>query len=120
MSVLQRLLSPWVIMGVVCGAIALALLLSLADIRQVGAAFEHFPPILIPIIFGLIAAREVVRIFEWRYLLGALGQKPQLRHSVLTLLGGDASQILPAGVYFQNYLLQRTEGTAISTSLPAT
>src|SRR5438067_9603902 len=120
MSVLKRLLSPRAIVGMVCGAIALALLLSFADIRQVGASFEHFPPILIPVIFGLILAREVVRIVEWGYLLGALGQKPLLRHSVLTLLGGDASQILPAGVYFQNYLLQQTEGTAISTSLAAT
>src|SRR5579864_8615787 len=106
MSVLQRLRSPRAIAGMVSGAIALALLLSFADIRKVGRAFQHFPPGLIPILFGLIAAREAVRVLEWHYLLGALGKRPLLKHSLLTLLGGDASQILPAGVYFQNYLLQ--------------
>jgi uncharacterized membrane protein YbhN (UPF0104 family) len=120
MSVLQPLRSPRAIAGMVSGAIALALLLSFADIRKVGDAFQHFPPILIPIIFGLILAREAVRVVEWRYLLGALGKRPTARHSIITLLGGDASQILPAGIYFQNYLLQQTEGTAISTSLAAT
>jgi uncharacterized membrane protein YbhN (UPF0104 family) len=59
-------------------------------------------------------------VVEWHYLLRALGERPLPRHSVLTLLGGDASQILPAGVYFQNYLLQQAEGTAFATSLAAT
>src|SRR5579862_7344105 len=120
MSVLQQLLNPRAIAGMVSGAVALALLLSFADIRKVGDAFRHFPPILIPIIFGMIIAREGVRIVEWRYLLGALGKRPTARHSILTLLGGDASQILPAGIYFQNYLLQQTEGTAFARSLAAT
>ena len=117
---LKRLLDPKAITGMICGGIALALLLSFADIRKVGAAFQHFPPILIPIIFGLILAREAVRVVEWQYLLGVLGPRPLFRHSLLTLLGGDASQIFPAGVYFQNYLLQQAEGTAFATSLAAT
>jgi hypothetical protein len=120
MSLLERLLSPKAVVGMVSGAIALALLLSFADIRQVGQAFERFPPILLPTILALIFAREAVRVVEWHYLLTALGLRPLVRHSMLTLLGGDASQILPAGVYFQNYLLQRAEGTAFSTSLAAT
>lgn len=120
MSVLARLLNPKAIVGLVGGAIALALLLSLADIRKVGQAFQHFPPVLVPILFGLVAVREAVRIVEWHYLLRALGERPLLRHSALTLLGGDASQILPAGVYFQNYLLEQTQGTAFATSLAAT
>ncbi|HEX6512471.1 MAG TPA: lysylphosphatidylglycerol synthase transmembrane domain-containing protein, partial [Chloroflexota bacterium] len=120
MSLLARLRDPKVIVGLVAGAIALSLLLSFADIRKVGQAFQHFPPILIPIIFGLVAAREIVRVLEWHYLLNTLGHKPLLRHSILSLLGGDASQILPAGVYFQNYLRQQAEGTAFATSLAAT
>src|SRR5437016_3860551 len=104
----------------VLGGIALALLLEFADIRKVGEAFEHFPPILIPVIFGLVVAREAVRVLEWHYLLHVLGHRTLWRHSLLTLLGGDASQILPAGVYFQNYLLRQAEGTSIATSLPAT
>ena len=120
MGLLRRLRDPKVVTGMVCGAIALALLLSLADIRKVGDAFRHFPPVLIPIIFVLVALREAVRVLEWHYLLHALRLRPLPRHSVLTLLGGDASQILPAGVYFQNYLLQQTEGTAFATSLAAT
>ncbi|HLG68958.1 MAG TPA: lysylphosphatidylglycerol synthase transmembrane domain-containing protein [Chloroflexota bacterium] len=120
MSLLARLLNPKAIVGMVCGAIALGLLLSVSDIRQVGEAFQHFPPILVPVLLALVAAREAVRIVEWHYLLTALGERPLKRHSVLTLLGGDASQILPAGVYFQNYLLEQTQGTAFATSLAAT
>ena len=120
MSLLRRLLSPRAVVGLVSGAIALSLLLSLADIRKVGQAFEHFPPILLPTILALVVAREAVRVLEWHYLLSVLHKPPSVRHSVLSLLGGDASQILPAGVYFQNYLLQQAEGTAFSTSLAAT
>ena len=120
MGLLERLKSPKIIAGVVCGGIALALLISFADIRKVGQAFVHFPPMLIPIIFGLVLAREAVRVIEWHFLLHGLRLRPLLRHSMLTLLGGDASQILPAGVYFQNFLLQQAEGTAFATSLAAT
>lgn len=120
MGVLERLRNPKIIAGIVCGAIALALLLSFADIRKVGDAFRHFPPVLIPVMFSLVALREAVRVLEWHYLLHSLGLRPLLKHSMLTLLGGDASQILPAGVYFQNYLLQQTEGAAFATSLAAT
>ncbi|HEY8694158.1 MAG TPA: lysylphosphatidylglycerol synthase transmembrane domain-containing protein [Chloroflexota bacterium] len=120
MGLLERLRNPKIIAGMVCGAVALALLLSFADVRKVGEAFRHFPPILIPTIFGLVLAREAVRVLEWHYLLHALRLRPLLKHSLLTLLGGDASQILPAGVYFQNYLLQQTQGAAFATSLAAT
>ncbi|MBV8083786.1 MAG: flippase-like domain-containing protein [Chloroflexi bacterium] len=117
---LERLLSPRVVISVVCGAVALALLLSFADIRKVALAFSRFPPILIPIILGLIVARELIRTGEWHYLLHALGFRPMWRHSLMSLLSGDASQILPAGVYFQNYLLQQAEGASMATSLAAT
>jgi len=120
MGLLERLRKPKIIAGMVCGAVALALLLSFANIRKVAAAFQHFPPMLVPIIFGLVLIREAIRVLEWHYLLHALRLRPLLKHSMLTLLGGDASQILPAGVYFQNYLLQQTEGTAFATSLAAT
>jgi len=109
-----------VIVGAVCGAVAIALLLSFADIRQVALAFEHFPPVLIPVILGLIGARELIRVAEWHYLLHALGFRTMWRHSLIALLGGDASQILPAGIYFQNYILQQAEGTSVATSLAAT
>jgi hypothetical protein len=117
---LERLFSPRVVIGAVCGAVALAFLLSFADIRKVALAFTHFPPILLPVVLGLIVARELIRAGEWHFLLHSLGFRPLWRHSLLSLLGGDASQILPAGIYFQNYLLQQTEGTAIATSLAGT
>jgi len=117
---LERLLSPRVVISVFCGAVALALLLSFADIRKVALAFSRFPPILIPVVLGLIVARELIRAGEWHFLLQALGFRPRWRHSLMSLLGGDASQILPAGVYFQNYLLQQAEGASIATSLAAT
>ncbi|MBV9120823.1 MAG: flippase-like domain-containing protein [Chloroflexi bacterium] len=108
------------VIGAFCGAVAIALLLSFADIRKVAQAFQSFPPVLLPVMCGLVLAREFIRVGEWHYLLHALHFRPKWRHSMLALVGGDASQILPAGVYFQNYLLQQTEGTSFATSLPAT
>ncbi len=117
---MRRLLNPRAIVGLVLGAIVLSLLLSLSDLRQVALAFQRFPPVLIPVLLGFIAAREAIRVIEWHYLLHALRFSPLWRHSLLALLGGDASQILPAGIYFQNYLLQQAEGTSFATSLAAT
>ena len=101
-------------------AVAFALLLSFADVRKVALAFQRFPPGLVPVIFGLVLVREGIRVVEWHYLLRGLGMRPRWRHSLLTLVGGDAGQILPAGVYFQNYLLGQTEGASFAASLPAT
>lgn len=119
-ALLARLKDPKTLGGVLLGAIALALLLSFSDIRQVGEAFARFPPLLVPVIFGLIVAREAVRTLEWHFLLHPLRVHASWRHTTEALLAGDAAQILPAGIFLQNYVLRQTEQADVTRTLAAT
>ncbi|MBV9120617.1 MAG: flippase-like domain-containing protein [Chloroflexi bacterium] len=119
-GLLAKLKDPKTLAGLILGAVALALLLSFSDIHQVGDAFTHFPPVLLPVIFGLIAGRELVRTVEWRYLLHPLRVKASWRHTTEALIAGDAAQILPAGIFLQNFVLRQTEEADVTRTLAAT
>ena len=102
------------------GAVAFAFILSYSDIGQVATAFEHFPSVIVPLLFGLVVAREAIRVVEWRYLLARLKVRPRWRHTAEALLAGDAGQILPAGIFLENYVLRQMEKVNVSRSLAAT
>lgn len=117
---LQKLKDPKTLGGVLLGALVLAFLLSFSDIHQVGAAFVRFPPVFVPILFGLIVFREAVRTVEWRFLLHPLRVHASWRHTTEALIAGDAAQILPAGIFLQNYVLRQTEEADVTRTLAAT
>ena len=119
-SLLSGLKNPKTLAGALLGAIVLALLLSFSDIRQVGQAFAHFPLLLLPVIFGLVVCREAVRTLEWHILLHPLRVRASWRHTSEALLAGDAAQILPAGIFLQNYVLRQTEEADVTRTLAAT
>jgi uncharacterized protein (TIRG00374 family) len=119
-SLLGKLKDPKTLGGVLLGAVVLALLLSFSDIRQVGQAFARFPLALLPVMFGLIVCREAVRTIEWRVLLRPLRVKASWRHTSEALLAGDAAQIVPAGIFLQNYILRQTEEADVTRTLAAT
>src|SRR5579884_3193512 len=83
---LRGLLQPKLIAGLLVGAVALAFLLSVTDLKTVGSALASFPPILLPVLFGLVVVREAIRVGEWRYLLSELGLCSLWKHDVLALL----------------------------------
>jgi uncharacterized protein (TIRG00374 family) len=72
------------------------------------------------VVFGLIAGREAVRVLEWRMLLRSLGVRARWRHSLIALLGGDAAQLVPGGIYVSNLVLKREEEANLARSLAAT
>lgn len=117
---LRALLNPKVLIGTVLGAIVLATLLSLSDIKTVWHIIEGFPPIIIPVLFALVIGREAFRAVQWRIFLNAIGIHATRREAFLTLAGGDAAQILPAGLYFQDLLVSRELNTTVSAPLAAT
>ncbi|MGI9145336.1 MAG: lysylphosphatidylglycerol synthase transmembrane domain-containing protein [Chloroflexota bacterium] len=119
-SLLSKLKDPKTLGGVLLGAVALALLLSFSDIRQVGQAFARFPLGFLPIMFGLIVCREAIRTIEWHVLLHPLRVHASWRHTSEALLAGDAAQILPAGIFLQNYVLRQTEEADVTRTLAAT
>ena len=117
---LRALLNPKVLIGTVLGAIVLATLLSLSDIKTVWHIIEGFPPIFIPVLFALVVGREALRAVQWRIFLNAIGIQATRREAFLTLAGGDAAQILPGGLYFQDLLISRELNTTVSAPLAAT
>lgn len=117
---LRALLNPKVLIGTVLGAIVLATLLSLSDIQTVWQIIQGFPPIFIPVLFAMIIGREILRSGQWRIFLNAIGIHATRREAFLTLAGGDAAQILPAGLYFQDLLISRELNTTVSAPLAAT
>jgi uncharacterized membrane protein YgdD (TMEM256/DUF423 family) len=116
---LRRLKNPRTLGALIVGAIAFAALLSFADARKVAVAFSQFPSLFIPLLFGLVVGREAVRMVEWRFLLGP-HLRPKWRHTAEAIVSGDFAQILPGGIFFQNYVLKETEADDISTTLGAT
>ncbi len=117
---LRSILSPKVLIATVVGAVILATLLSLSDISTVWHIMEGFPPHVIPILFALVVGREILRSIQWRIFLNAIGIHASRREAFLTLSGGDAAQILPGGLFFQDLLISRELNTGISEPLAAT
>jgi uncharacterized membrane protein YbhN (UPF0104 family) len=117
---LRALLNPKVLIGTILGAIVLATLLSLSDIQAVWQIIQGFPPVFIPVLFAMIIGRELLRSGQWRIFLNAIGIHATRREAFLTLAGGDAAQILPAGLYFQDLLISRELNTTVSAPLAAT
>jgi uncharacterized membrane protein YbhN (UPF0104 family) len=117
---LKSLLNLKTFIATIMGLIVLALLLSFSDISQVLQIISTFPLWAIPVLFGLFLGREILRSVQWRVFLNAIGIHASRREAFLSLAGGDAAQILPGGLYFQDLLISRELDTGISAPLGAT
>jgi uncharacterized membrane protein YbhN (UPF0104 family) len=102
------------------GAIVLATLLSLSGSGQVWHLIAGFPLLSIAVLFALVVGRELLRSIQWRLFLNAIGIHASRREAFLTLAGGDAAQVLPGGLYFQDLLISRELQTGVSAPLAAT
>jgi uncharacterized protein (TIRG00374 family) len=116
----RTLLKPKVLIPTIVGAIALAALLSLSDVRKVWHIIEGYNVVLIPALFALFVVREFLRTVVWRYFLRAIGIKASNPQAALTLTGGDAAQVLPAGIYVQDLLVSQDLETKVSEPLAVT
>jgi len=108
------------LVGFLAGACLLVFVLATSDLGKVVDGFRHFNYALVPVLFGVIAGREAVRVVEWRLLLRNLGVRARWRHTILALLSGDAAQLVPGGIYASNLVLKREEDANVARSLAAT
>jgi len=117
---LKSILSSRVLMTTILGIVVLATLLSLSDFKTVWQIIQGFPPHIIPVLFVLVAVRELFRSVEWRVFLNAIGIHASHREAFLALAGGDAAQVVPGGLYLQDLLVSRELNTPVSAPLAAT
>jgi uncharacterized membrane protein YbhN (UPF0104 family) len=117
---LQSLFNFRTLIATILGVIVLATLLSFSDIQQVWHIMEGFPIYAIGVLFGLVIGRELLRVVQWHIFLNAVGIHATRREAFLSLAGGDAAQILPGGLYFQDLLISRGLHVGISEPLAAT
>lgn len=100
-------------------ALAVALL-SFGDPKKLLALIAGFHREDLLYFFLLMIVYEAVRGLQWLVMLRALGVKARLRTQTFAFIGGEVTKSLPIGNYFQNYLLQQSDGTAFGRSSAAT
>jgi hypothetical protein len=117
---LKRLLNPTFIIFAVLGVSVIAALLAFGNARQVLGLMAGFPRIYLLWFFLLMVGYEVVRGAQWHFLLGSLDIRPPLHIQVFAYLASEMAKLVPIGNYFENYILERAEGTDIGRSSAAT
>jgi uncharacterized protein (TIRG00374 family) len=119
-KMLKKLLDPKVIIFAVFGIALIGALLAFGDIRQVLALMASFPHIALLWFFLLMIAYEAVRCLQWVYLLEALDMRVPLDMQIFAYLSSESAKTIPIGNYFENYILERAEGTDFGRSSAAT
>lgn len=94
--------------------------MSLGDIRKVGSAIVGFSLGNAALFLLLTIIYEVVRGVQWLYFLKGMKVKVGLRRSIFAFVGGEATKSLPAGNYFENYLLEREGGVSVAYTASGT
>lgn len=117
---MKRLLRPKVLIPVVLGVALIVALLAFADVKKVAAAMASFQKGYLLLFFVLMLVYEGVRGVQWHFLLGAMDIRVPLRTQIFTFAAGEVTKSMPVGNYFQNYLLQQSQGTDFGRSSAAT
>ena len=117
---LKTILSPKILIPVVLAVVLIGIVLSLGDIRKVGQDILHFPLGDAALFLGLTIVYEVIRGVQWLYFLNGMKVKVERRPAIFAFVGGEATKSLPAGNYFENYLLEREAGVAVAYTASGT
>jgi len=116
----KKLLRPNVLAPLILLVALAVALLSFGDPKKLLTLVTHFHRDDLLYFFLLMVAYEAVRGVQWLVMLRALGVKARLRTQTFAFIGGEVTKSLPVGNYFQNYLLQQSDGTAFGRSSAAT
>lgn len=108
---MKKLFRPKIVIPIIFGVAVLAALFSFADVQRIIALMAGFQRIYLLYILLLMVAYEFVRFIQWNYLLNSAGIKVPIKAQVFAFVGGEITRTLPLGNFFQNYMLQRAEGT---------
>jgi uncharacterized membrane protein YbhN (UPF0104 family) len=112
--------SPRVIVPLVFGIGIIAVLLGYANAGQVIQVASSFQPIYLIAIFLLLVSYEILRALQWLVFLSVIEQSVPWRTALMSFMGGEMTKMLPAGQYFQTYLLREARGIPIARSAAAT
>lgn len=113
-------LSPRVVVPVVFGLGLIIFLLGYADVGRVLRALSAFHPLFLLLIVALTLGYEGFRAAQWLLVLRTLDRRVSWQGAVMAYLGGEVTKSLPAGQYFQTYLLRAAEGVPVARSAAAT
>lgn len=91
-----------------------------ADGERLLEAFEHFPPIALAQVLGLICVGYFFRFLKWEYCLRRLGFVIPLGLSIRIFVSGIAMTITPGkvGEVLKSYLLKESQGIPMAQSSP--
>lgn len=118
MNDVRRLLRSTVLL--VLAAAVLAALLWYGDAGRVADTVAKFRPSYLFAFMLVLLAQEVVRLLLWNMLLRALAMRIPLSTQVFSFAAAESVKAAPAGVYLQNYLVQRLSGGEVGRSSAAT
>lgn len=117
---MKRLLNPKVLIPSVLSVAIIVVLLGFGDIHKVLRLMVSFPHLTLLWFLLLMVAYEAVRCAQWHFLLGALSVRIPLRVQIFAFFTGEVAKSVPVGNYFQNYLLQRSNGVDFGLTSAAT
>jgi uncharacterized membrane protein YbhN (UPF0104 family) len=98
----------------------LALLLWYGDAARVADTISRFQPSYLLAFMTILLAQEVVRGVLWNLLLRALSMDVPVSTQAFAFAAAESVKVAPAGVYLQNYLVQRLRGSDVGRSSAAT
>jgi lysylphosphatidylglycerol synthase-like protein len=116
----RALRNPKVVVSTALGVALLATLVGVSDVGKVANAVRRLNLLCALAFVVLMITYETIRGLQWHVLLDGLGVRVPLRAEVFSYLWGEATKAAPAGSYFQNYLLGRTEGEDFGRTAAAT
>ncbi len=117
---LQGLAQPKVVLPLLLTAALLASALGLSDIPQAFGRIRDIPLLSLGAALVLAAVYLVVKGLQFHGFLRELGIPVNWRHFLLAYAVGELTLTLPLGVYAQNYVLQRLQGTGFYRSAAVT
>jgi len=111
---------PQVFVPLVLSVSLLVFLLSVADLAEVRRGIESLPLGVIVAVFTLTLGYLLLKGWQLRLFLTGLRIEMGMRPFTASFTVGELADTLPAGVYAQNLLMQRLQGTRFATSAAAT
>jgi uncharacterized protein (TIRG00374 family) len=116
----HRLPGSVVLIMAVLSVALLASLFTVANASQVLQRMESFQRTYLPFILVAMVWYELARTVQWIFLLRSLQIRAPLQAEIFSFAVGEFARILPAGNYFQNYLLRQAGGSDFGRTSAAT
>ncbi|MHB1413925.1 MAG: lysylphosphatidylglycerol synthase domain-containing protein [Chloroflexota bacterium] len=124
MSILQRILSLLARLPVLLPlllTVALGFLIySIPDLPGLVARIAHLPYHIFGIVFGLALGYLSIKAVQFRWFLAGLQIEVTWPQLIISFAVGEIALAIPAGVYAQNYVLRRVQGSDFALSSAAT